>query len=81
MRDTSREATERYYELLRQQAPAARLATAVRLSRVVREMAESAIRSADPSASPGVVRQRLAARLYGDEVARYLYVSANGHVG
>jgi hypothetical protein len=73
MRDTSERAQERYYELLRAQAPAARLATAVRLSSVLRELAEAGVRNADPEASAHVVRARVASRLYGRETASRLF--------
>ena len=73
MRDTSEPAQERYYELLRARTPLARLTTAVSLSCSVRRLAESSIRAADPSAEAGVVRARLALRLYGHEVAARLF--------
>lgn len=73
MRDTSERAQRRYYELLRAQAPVARLATAIRLSSVVRELAEAGVRDADPDASPTVVRARVASRLYGRETAMRLF--------
>lgn len=73
MPDTSDPAQERYYELLGRQTPVARLAKAVSLSAVVRELAEAGIRSRDPEASPDVVRARLAARLYGSAVAARLF--------
>lgn len=73
MRDTSERAQERYYELLRAQAPMARLATAVRLSSVVRVLAEAGVRSDDPDAPPDVVRARVTSRLYGREIATRLF--------
>jgi hypothetical protein len=73
MRDTSQAGLERYYELLRAQSPLARLTTAVKLSSAVRQLAESAIRAAEPGASAQVVRARLAMRLYGREAARRLF--------
>jgi hypothetical protein len=73
MRDTSDIARERYYELLRGQTPVARLATAVRLSSTVRELAQAGIRNDDPTAPPSVVRARLAYRLYGRDVATRLF--------
>ena len=81
MRDTSEPALERYYELLRARAPLARLATAVNLSSAVRQLAESAIRTAEPSASAGVVRARLALRLYGRDVAARLFPGVELDVG
>jgi hypothetical protein len=73
MRDTSERATDRYYELLRAQTPVARLAAAVALTAAVRRLAEAAIRAADPAAPEGVVRARLASRLYGREIASRLF--------
>jgi hypothetical protein len=73
MRDTSEPALERYYELLRARTPLARITAAAELSAAVRGLAESAIRAADPEAPAGVVRARLASRLYGAEVAARLF--------
>lgn len=81
MRDTSDLALERYYELLRARTPLARLSAAVELSSTVRQLAESAIRAADPGASTGVVRARLALRLYGREVAGRLFPGVELDVG
>lgn len=73
MDDTSPGAKLRYYELLRQQTPMQRLDIAVRLTNSVRALAEADILRAEPSASPRQVQARLAARLYGDEVAQRLF--------
>ena len=73
MRDTSKPAQERYYQLLRAQTPLARITTAAGLSSAVRQLAEAAIRTDDPKASDSVVRARLARRLYGREVAARLF--------
>jgi len=81
MRDTSEPALERYYELLRERTPLARLTTAISLSSAVRELAESSIRAAEPGAPPGVVRARLALRLYGREVAARLFPGVQLDVG
>jgi hypothetical protein len=81
MRDTSEPALERYYELLRARTPLARLTTAVDLSSAVRQLAESSIRAADPGASTGVVRARLALRLYGRQVATRLFPGVKLDVG
>jgi hypothetical protein len=81
MRDTSEPAIERYYELLRARAPLARLAAAVNLSSAVRQLAESSIRAAEPNASTGVVRARLALRLYGRDVAARLFPGVELDVG
>lgn len=80
MLDTSEQAQRRYYELLRAQAPVTRLATAVRLSSVVRELAEAGVRSADPQASPQVVKARVVSRLYGREAACRLFPGVNWDV-
>lgn len=81
MRDTSEPALERYYELLRARTPLARLTTAVDLSSAVRQLAESSIRAADPNAPTGVVRARLALRLYGRQVAARLFPGVKLDVG
>jgi len=81
MRDTSEPALERYYELLRARDPLTRLVTAVNLSAAVRQLAESAIRAAEPNASAGVVRARLALRLYGRDVAARLFPGVELDVG
>lgn len=73
MRDTPEPALERYYDLLSARTPLARLTAAADLSVAVRSLAESAIRAADPEASAGVVRARLASRLYGPAVAARLF--------
>jgi len=81
MRDTSEQALERYYELLRAQTPLARLTAAVNLSSAVRQLAESSIRAADPGARAGVVNARLALRLYGRDVAARLFPGVGLDVG
>jgi hypothetical protein len=53
--------------------PAQRLAIAMSLSRVVRELAVAGIRSAHPNASKREVQAELAARMYGQEVAKRLF--------
>lgn len=73
VQDTSPAAKKRYYELLAAKSPVERLQIAVRLSRVVRELAESAIRSEVPTASERTVRRMLADRLYGRDVATRLF--------
>ena len=73
MRDTSEPAQARYFELLRAQTPLARITTAVGLSSAVRQLAEAAIRSETPNASPSVVRAQLARRLYGPDIATRLF--------
>lgn len=73
MRDTTPEAEERYYALLAERGPIERLAISVRLTRAVRELAESSIRSTYPQATDERVRWLLAERLYGTEVAERLF--------
>ena len=73
MNDTSPAAQRRYDELLRQRTPAQRLAIAMSLSRAVRTMAIAGIRAANPNASARKITVYLAARLYGEEVAKRLF--------
>jgi hypothetical protein len=73
MLDTGAEASRRYHELLRARAPHERLAQALALTKMVRELAVAGIRSRHPDASPEEVRVRLAVRLYGREAARRLF--------
>lgn len=73
MQDTSSTALDRYHELLRAQEPHERLAQAMRLSQMVRELAEASIRERFPSASPHELRVRLAVRLYGADAARQMF--------
>ena len=67
--DTSPEAWERYFELLRATSPARRLETAFAHSDGLRSLALAGIRAADPAASEKAVRRRLAERLYGAAAA------------
>jgi hypothetical protein len=73
MRDTTPEAEERYYALLAERGPIERLAISLRLTRSVRELAESAIRELYPHATEERVRWLLTERLYGTEVAERLF--------
>ena len=73
MRDTTPEAQERYYALLVERGPIERLAISLRLTRSVRELAESSIRTLHPDATDDRIRQLLAERLYGTEVAERLF--------
>jgi len=75
LRDTRPSALDRYHELLRAQAPHQRLAQAVSLTRMVRELAAAGIRQRHPTASDAEIRRRLAARIYGREAARRLFGS------
>jgi hypothetical protein len=73
MRDTTPEAQERYYALLVERGPIERRAISLRLTRSVRELAESSIRTLHPDATDDRIRQLLAERLYGTEVAERLF--------
>jgi len=73
MQDTPREQQERYYALLAERGPIERLAISLRLTRAVRELAESSIRELHPHATEERVRWLLAERLYGTEVAERLF--------
>jgi hypothetical protein len=73
--DTSPKANARYFELLRQAGQERRLAICIGLSRATRELAVAGIRHAHPDhpISDGELRQKLAERLYGAEVARRVF--------
>lgn len=80
MRDTSEQAMDRYYQLLREQTPMARLGAADDLSLAVRQLAEADIRNRDPQASSRVVQARLTLRLYGRETAARLFPDVDSNV-
>ena len=71
--DTSPAAEARYFELLAERSPVERLAIALRLSTMVRTLAEAAIRADAPALADRAVRNRLADRLYGPEVAEKVF--------
>jgi hypothetical protein len=73
--DTSPKSNARYFELLRQAEPGRRLAICVGLSRATRELAIAGIKQAHPDRllSDHELRQKLAERLYGTEVARRVF--------
>ena len=73
MRDTAEAASRRYHELLRTRAPYERLAQAMALTRMTRELAMAGLRSRHPDASPEELRVRLAVRLYGRAAAMRLF--------
>ena len=75
-RDTAPAATDRYHDLLRAQAPHERLAQALSLSRMVRDLAIAGIRQRHPSASVEEQRVRLTVRLYGRAAGQRIF----GHV-
>ena len=72
MKDTRREADERYHALLRSQKPSDRLAQASALSRSVRDLALAGIRARHPHANDAELRARLIVRLYGRAIATRL---------
>ena len=73
--DTSPKANARYFELLRQAGPERRLQICLALSRATRELAIAGIKLAHPerTLSDDQLRQKLAERLYGVEVARRVF--------
>jgi hypothetical protein len=73
--DTSPKANARYFELLRQAGPERRLEICLVLSRATRELAIAGIKQAHPDRflSDDELRQKLAERLYGAEVARRVF--------
>ena len=71
--DTSEAATKRYFELLRKRSPVERRAILAGLVASVRKLAESGVRAAYPDASDREVNARVAARIYGSEVAKRLF--------
>lgn len=71
--DTSPAADERYFELLSERTAAERLAIALRLSTMVRRLAEAATRSEHPDAPERAIRKGVADRLYGPSVAARLF--------
>jgi hypothetical protein len=75
VRDTSPKANARYFELLRQAGPGRRLEICLGLSRATRELAIAGIKQAHPDRllSDHELRQMLAQRLYGVEVARRVF--------
>ena len=68
-RDTSEQASQRYFELLRSRSPAQRAAILAGLVATVRQLAAASEKLAHPGASPRELEARVAARIYGDEVA------------
>lgn len=81
LRDTTPAANRRYHELLRARAPHERLAQAMALTKMVRELAVAGIRARHPDADDDEVRVRLVVRLYGRETALRLFgqIPADAH--
>lgn len=73
LRDTSPEAEERYFELLRQRSPRERGAILCGLVGSVRKLAMASERAAHPELSARALDARVAARLYGIEVAKRFF--------
>jgi hypothetical protein len=67
MLDTTPEAKRFYFDRLAKLTPCERLALMRESSRMIRNLAEAAVRREHPDASPEEVRTRLAVRLYGRE--------------
>ncbi|HJX65941.1 MAG TPA: hypothetical protein VJ860_18535, partial [Polyangia bacterium] len=75
VRDTSPKANARYFEFLRRAGPERRLAICLGLTRATRELAGAGIKQSHPHRvlSDDEIRQKLAERLYGVEVARRVF--------
>lgn len=71
--DTHPRQQARYIELLRAQAPEARLLKAGALTEAVRYLAEVGIRENFPQADETEIRVRLAERIYGRDAALRLF--------
>lgn len=68
MLDTSPEAKRFYFERLSSMTCSERLALMRESSRMIRSIAEAAVRREHPDASPAELRARLGVRLYGREI-------------
>ncbi len=71
--DTSETASRRYFELLRARSPAQRAAILAGLVSSVRQLARASVELAHPAASQREIDARVAARLYGSEIAARFY--------
>ena len=69
-RDTSPESHRRYIAALRRMTPEQRLVTAATMNAEIRTLAEAGVRSRHPQFGPEEVREALAERLLGRELAR-----------
>lgn len=67
MNDTSPEMEARYHAMLLARSGEERLRMAGSMYNAARRLAVAAILAADPSASPGAIRQALFLRFYGHE--------------
>jgi hypothetical protein len=77
MDDTSEAGSRRYYELLRQRTPSERAAMVGSLNAGVRRMAEAGERASHPGASDREIEARVAARMYGRDVALRFFPGEN----
>lgn len=73
MRDTSDSGSRRYHELLRVCAAHERLAQAMALTTMTRELAMAGLRARHPNADASELRVRLTVRLYGRDAATRLF--------
>jgi hypothetical protein len=71
--DSSEEADERYWELLRQAGPMQKLRIVGQLTRASRQMAGAGIKRQYPDASPEQIQAHLTERLYEIEVRKRLF--------
>lgn len=80
MDDTSPECRSRYFELLRKAGPQRRLEICAELTRTTRELAMAGIRAVHRGEhlSDAKLRELLAERLYGREVAGKYFKAADG---
>ncbi|MBK7584641.1 MAG: hypothetical protein IPI67_31205 [Myxococcales bacterium] len=73
VRDTTREGTRRYQQLLRAKSAGERLEMASALTSAVRELALAGIRERSPYLTERQLQSKLAELLYGREVACRLF--------
>jgi hypothetical protein len=80
VQDTSPSGAARYFELLRQAGPAKRLAICAGLTRAARELAIAGIKASHPGRqlTEGELREKLAERIYGAEIARRVFARRGG---
>jgi hypothetical protein len=71
--DTSEATSRRYFELLRARSPAQRAEILAGLVSSVRQLARASVALAHPAATEREIDARVAARLYGCEVAARFY--------
>lgn len=71
--DTSAIAARRYFALLRSRSTVERARIITGLNASVRQLAEASVRERHPNASEREVQARVAARIYGKELAARLF--------